>query len=234
LDGYWGSENHKIVQCSNRLLLEEIAAPVEDRKIRDLAAGQIIMWCREKALRGYTEYASTHYTERSLVPLLNVHDYSIDATHKLREWCRMAIDQLLAEYTLLNINGFRCGALRRCYQTDIPGDAVLEGGSWLVSDRGFGETPDWPVFDCDVSNLIWSRLDIETIEAGERVKRPDLSHIRSIGWTDLLVGEGSPAVREWIGSRYTAKLPSPDVYPGTTSESRKPWRNWIIKAACKV
>ena len=62
----WGSENHKIVQFSNRLLLEEIAAPAEDRKIQDLAARQIIMWCREKALRGYTEYASTHYTERTL------------------------------------------------------------------------------------------------------------------------------------------------------------------------
>jgi len=130
LDGYWGSENHKIVQFSNRLLLEEMAAPVEDRTIRDLAARQIIMWCREKALRGYTEYASTHYTERTLAPLLNVHDYGIDAQHKLREWCRMAIDQLLAEYTLLNINGFRGGALRRCYQTDIPGypNAELNNG----------------------------------------------------------------------------------------------------------
>jgi len=46
-----------------------------------------------------------------------------------------------------------------------------------------------------VSNLIWSRLDIETIEAGEKVKRPDLSRIRSVGWTDLLVGEGSPGCR---------------------------------------
>ncbi len=130
LDGYWGSENHKIVQFSNRLLLEEIAAPAEDREIQDLAARQIIMWCREKALRGYTEYASAHYTERTLVPLLNVHDYSIDAKHKLRQWCRMAIDQLFAEYALLNINGFRGGALRRCYQSDIPGypNAELNNG----------------------------------------------------------------------------------------------------------
>ena len=121
LDGYWGSENHKIVQFSNRLLLEEFAAAANDRETCEMAARQIIMWCREKALRGYTEYASTHYTERTLVPLLNIYDHSIDARHKLHQWCRMAIDQLLAEYALLNINGFRGGAMRRCYQTDIFG-----------------------------------------------------------------------------------------------------------------
>jgi hypothetical protein len=121
LDGYWGSENHKIVQFSNRLLLEEFAAPAGDMEIRDRASRQIIMWCREKALRGYTEYASAHYTERTLVPLLNIYDYALDTKHKLRQWSRMAIDQLLAEYALLNINGFRGGAMRRCYQSDIPG-----------------------------------------------------------------------------------------------------------------
>jgi len=121
LDGYWGSENHKIVQFSNRLLLEEFAAPAGDSEIHNQAAEQIIMWCREKALRGYTEYASTHYTERTLVPLLNIFDYSRDTDHKLHQWCRMAIDQLLAEYAILSINGFRGGAIRRCYQSDIPG-----------------------------------------------------------------------------------------------------------------
>ncbi|HEC02124.1 MAG TPA: hypothetical protein ENI81_01185, partial [Phycisphaerales bacterium] len=132
LDGYWGSENHKIVQFSNRLLLEELAAPTGDVEIRDRASRQIIMWCREKALRGYTEYASTHYTERTLVPLLNIYDYALETKHKLHEWSRMAIDQLLAEYALLNINGFRGGAVRRCYQSDIPGypNAELNNGAF--------------------------------------------------------------------------------------------------------
>ena len=130
LDGYWGSENHKIVQFSNRLLLEEFAAPKEDMEIRDQASRQIIMWCREKALRGYTEYASTHYTERTLVPLLNIYDYALETKHKLHKWSRMAIDQLLAECALLSINGFRGGAIRRCYQSDIPGypNAELNNG----------------------------------------------------------------------------------------------------------
>lgn len=76
----------------------------------------------------------------------------------------------------------------------------LEDGSWVVSNEGFGETPDWHVFDCDLSNLTWSSLNIETIEARRRIKRPDLSRVRSIGWTDLMVGEGSPGCTrvDWI------------------------------------
>jgi len=76
----------------------------------------------------------------------------------------------------------------------------LENGSWLVSNQGFGETPDWHIFDCDPSNLTWSSLNIETIEVGKRVKKPDLSRVRSIGWTDLMVGEGTPGCTrvDWI------------------------------------
>ena len=85
----------------------------------------------------------------------------------------------------------------------------LESGSWLVSNQGFGETPDWHVFDCDLSNLTWSSLNIETIETGERVKRPDLSRIRSVGWTDLQVGKGSPGCTrvDWIEVYGKAVLP---------------------------
>lgn len=76
----------------------------------------------------------------------------------------------------------------------------LEDGSWLVSNQGFGQTPDWHVFDCNLSNLTWSSLNIETMEAGERIKLPDLSRIRSVGWTDLMVGNGSPGCTrvDWI------------------------------------
>jgi len=76
----------------------------------------------------------------------------------------------------------------------------LEDGSWLVSNKGFGETPDWHIFECDLSNLTWSTLNIKTIEAGEKVKRPDLRRVRSIGWTDLMIGEGTPGCTrvDWI------------------------------------
>ncbi len=76
----------------------------------------------------------------------------------------------------------------------------LDNGSWIVSNKGFGETPDWHVFDCDLSQLTWSNLNIETIQAGKKVKAPDLSRVRSIGWTDLMVGEGTPGCTrvDWI------------------------------------
>lgn len=76
----------------------------------------------------------------------------------------------------------------------------LDDGAWLVSSAGFGETPDWHVFSVEIGMLGWHRLNIDTIEAGERIKEPDLHHVRSIGFTDLMKGGGSPAcVRlDWI------------------------------------
>jgi hypothetical protein len=76
----------------------------------------------------------------------------------------------------------------------------LEDGEWLVSDRGFGETPDWHVFEVDASRLRWRTLDMETVKAGETVKEPDLTRVRSVGWTDLREGEGSAGCTrlDWI------------------------------------
>jgi hypothetical protein len=76
----------------------------------------------------------------------------------------------------------------------------LEDGTWLVSDKGFGETPDWWVFDVDLEVFRWHRLDIQSIKAGPLVKEPDLSRVRSVGWTDLMVGGSSKACTrvDWI------------------------------------
>ncbi len=76
----------------------------------------------------------------------------------------------------------------------------LDDGVWLVSARGFGETPDWHVFGVDISKLAWRKLNIESIKAGERVKEPDLTKVRSIGWTDLTTGKKSMACTrlDWI------------------------------------
>ncbi len=109
-----GSENHTIIGFSIRLLLEELAGEDIDRDHWGYPADQIPRWCLEKATRGYTEFFSTHYTERCLAPLLNIADCSTDAG--LREVTSMAVDLLVAEYALIQINGFRGGAVRRCYQ----------------------------------------------------------------------------------------------------------------------
>ena len=76
----------------------------------------------------------------------------------------------------------------------------LADGQWLVSERGFGETPDWHVFEQPLGSLTWRELDIERIEAGRRVNSPDLSQVHSVGWTDLSTGRGSPASTrvDWI------------------------------------
>lgn len=76
----------------------------------------------------------------------------------------------------------------------------LEDGSWLVSEQGFGETPDWHEFSADIAILKWRRLDINTIKAGEQVEKPGLRRVRSVGWTDLMVGGSSKGCTrvDWI------------------------------------
>ena len=76
----------------------------------------------------------------------------------------------------------------------------LADGQWLVSRQGFGETPDWHVFKQPLAKLGWQQLDIQTIQSGRRVASPNLTRVRSIGWTDLSTGNGSPASTrvDWI------------------------------------
>ena len=73
-------------------------------------------------------------------------------------------------------------------------------GDWLVSDHGFGETPDWHIFEPELKIFKWHQLDIDQIIAGELIESPDLSHIQAIGWSDLTVGEGSKGCTrvDWI------------------------------------
>ncbi|MBN1292860.1 MAG: hypothetical protein JXB48_13550 [Candidatus Latescibacteria bacterium] len=76
----------------------------------------------------------------------------------------------------------------------------LEDGSWLVSIRGTGETPDWNEFTFDLADTEWKKLDISTVSATENVVNPDLSRIRAIGFTDLEVGGQSASCSrlDWI------------------------------------
>ncbi|MCC7334128.1 MAG: hypothetical protein IT422_03470 [Pirellulaceae bacterium] len=76
----------------------------------------------------------------------------------------------------------------------------LDDGSWLVSDRGFGETPAWHEFEVDLATLPWRELNIHTVEAGGIAKEPKLDRVRSIGWTDLMTGKISKGCTrvDWI------------------------------------
>jgi hypothetical protein len=76
----------------------------------------------------------------------------------------------------------------------------LADGQWLVSRQGFGETPDWHVFEQPLRQLTWQTLEIGTVTEGRPVPSPDLSRVRSIGWTDLTRGNGTPGCTrvDWI------------------------------------
>ena len=76
----------------------------------------------------------------------------------------------------------------------------LDDGSWLVSERGFGETPDWHEFDVELASLTWRVLDIHKVEARGLAKEPKLGRVRSIGWTDLMTGKVSKGCTrvDWI------------------------------------
>ncbi len=69
----------------------------------------------------------------------------------------------------------------------------LADGSWLVSQRGSGETPDWHDFTIDFKGMRWRTLDIDSVIAGDVVEKPDLSKVVSVGFTDLETGGMSNA-----------------------------------------
>jgi len=76
----------------------------------------------------------------------------------------------------------------------------LADGGWLVTSRGTGETPDWHEYSIDLTGMRWRILDISSVTAGDMVDNPDLTRIRSIGFTDLEPGGQSDACSrlDWI------------------------------------
>ncbi|MFC1607779.1 hypothetical protein ACFL47_07390 [Candidatus Latescibacterota bacterium] len=61
----------------------------------------------------------------------------------------------------------------------------LADGTWLVSSRGTGETPGWHDFTIDLTGMTWKKLNIGSVTAGDTVDKPDLTRVRSVGFTDL-------------------------------------------------
>lgn len=76
----------------------------------------------------------------------------------------------------------------------------LAGGTWLVSDQGLGPMSDWEESEWAFADLRWHALDINTITEQASIDRPDLGKVDEIGWTDLMVGGGTPASSrvDWI------------------------------------
>ncbi len=76
----------------------------------------------------------------------------------------------------------------------------LEDGSWLVGTRGTGETPGWHEFTINLSDISWLELNIDPVSAGDNVENPDLTRVRSVGFTDLEKGGQSTSCSrlDWI------------------------------------
>ncbi|HLJ14191.1 MAG TPA: hypothetical protein VKV15_06815 [Bryobacteraceae bacterium] len=76
----------------------------------------------------------------------------------------------------------------------------LGDGTWLVSGQADGPSSDWREREFNIADLRWHRLDIEKIVEAAWIDHPDLRRVDEIGWTDLMVGGGTPASSrlDWI------------------------------------
>jgi len=69
----------------------------------------------------------------------------------------------------------------------------LADGTWLVSDRSEGPSLDWRESEVILQDIRWRRLKMETVTEETWIDRPDLSRVEQIGWSDLMIGGGTPA-----------------------------------------
>jgi len=76
----------------------------------------------------------------------------------------------------------------------------LADGRWMVSDEFDGPSADWRVYEFNLADIRWRRLDIEKIIEGSWESNPNLSRVEEVGWTDLMTGGGSVACSrvDWI------------------------------------
>lgn len=76
----------------------------------------------------------------------------------------------------------------------------LEDGSWLVSDQAMGSTPDWSEHEFRIADIRWRQLSMRSVTERDWVENPDLTRIDEVGFTDLMVGGGTPASSrlDWI------------------------------------
>ena len=76
----------------------------------------------------------------------------------------------------------------------------LADGTWLVSDQYDGASDAWHETRFDIADVRWRDLDIARMVEGKWHEHPDLSRVDEIGFTDLMVGGGTPASSrlDWI------------------------------------
>ncbi len=85
----------------------------------------------------------------------------------------------------------------------------LEGGRWLVSEQADPASDQWRVNELAFSSSRWRVLDAKTVTEGPWANAPDLTRVRSVGFTDLMPGGRSRACSrlDWI-EVYGQRVPS--------------------------
>ncbi|MCF6333710.1 MAG: hypothetical protein L3J11_10545 [Draconibacterium sp.] len=76
----------------------------------------------------------------------------------------------------------------------------LADGTWLVSDQFAGTSKDWRIWEFNVQDIEWHKLDAERVVEIGNAKGPKLSNVAEIGFTDLMPGGKSTACSrlDWI------------------------------------
>lgn len=76
----------------------------------------------------------------------------------------------------------------------------LADGSWLVSDQSTGPSKDWKISEFNIQDIVWHNLDPERITETGVARKPDISNVEEIGFTDLMAGGKSQSCSrlDWI------------------------------------
>lgn len=76
----------------------------------------------------------------------------------------------------------------------------LADGTWLVSDQCDGKSNDWRIYESNLADIDWYKLDITNMTEGSLVVQPDLTKVDEVGFTDLMRGGQSIACSrlDWI------------------------------------
>ena len=132
--------NHSIVNFSMYLLLDqEFGNGAKHDVVRD----KFVSWVRYQGKHGRDEVNSPHYLDRSLLPLLNLHDFIDDP--KLKLWAHMAIDQIVTDFAVLSLDNVRGGPWCRAHHGHSPGVAEINDGTqdtfWVAGYQFFGNSP---------------------------------------------------------------------------------------------
>lgn len=76
----------------------------------------------------------------------------------------------------------------------------LADGTWMVSDQSAGPSKDWRIWEFNVQDIEWHKLDAERVVETGIAQGLNLSNVEEIGFTDLMPGGKSAACSrlDWI------------------------------------